>query len=165
MALRLISARCARRAGGVRRAQRRAAAAIAGEWQAQGQTIAPRLHAAHPAWLRRHRPHDQKPRRALAIISPPTPKPIFAATAPKAWPNSPPASAHWDPLIAWGEAAHGLKLPALAGVIAAPADPQTRERLMAHLASLDDFRLTALAQATGLSGSALIALVPAGAAP
>jgi len=67
-------------------------------------------------------------------------------------------AAAWDPLVAWGVAAHGLVLPVVMGVIAADVDPQMRARLKAHALGLNDFSLTALAQATGLAGSALIAL-------
>lgn len=67
-------------------------------------------------------------------------------------------AAIWGPLLVWVQAAHGVTLPVVAGIIAAAPDPQTRERLSAYVASLDDFRLTALGQAAGLSGSAVIAL-------
>jgi chaperone required for assembly of F1-ATPase len=46
----------------------------------------------------------------------------------------------------------------VAGVIAAPPDQASIDELRAHAARLDDFRLTALAQAAGLAGSAIIAL-------
>ena len=67
-------------------------------------------------------------------------------------------SAHWEPLVAWAAQTHGVVLPVVTGIIAAEIDPEPRARLNAYAASLDDFRLTGLAQAAGLSGSALIAL-------
>jgi len=50
-----------------------------------------------------------------------------------------------------------VKLPIVPGVIAARVDAQTLAALRAQAAALDEFRLTALWQAAGLAGSALIA--------
>lgn len=63
---------------------------------------------------------------------------------------------HWDPLVAWSEEALGVSLPVVSGVIAAEVGAEALEKLRGRAAALDDFRLTALAQATGLAGSALI---------
>jgi chaperone required for assembly of F1-ATPase len=63
----------------------------------------------------------------------------------------------WTPLVQWGGQALGVRLPIVPGVIAARVDAQTLTALRAQAASLDDFRLTALWQAAGLAGSALIA--------
>ncbi len=65
-------------------------------------------------------------------------------------------AAVWDPLVQWGDAELGAKLPVVTGVIAAPIDESVLDTLRAHADALDDFRLTALTQATGLAGSALI---------
>lgn len=65
--------------------------------------------------------------------------------------------AAWDPIVSWGEAALGVRLPVVNGVIAAPVEAQSIETLRAHAAALDDFALTALSQATALTGSVLIA--------
>jgi chaperone required for assembly of F1-ATPase len=62
----------------------------------------------------------------------------------------------WDPLVAWGAEALGAALPVVVGVIAGKPDAAALEALRARAAELDDFRLTALVQATGLAGSALI---------
>lgn len=62
----------------------------------------------------------------------------------------------WDPIVAWGADELGVALPVVNGIIAAEVDPQTLTALKAHAAALDDFRLTALSQATGLAGSVLI---------
>ncbi len=63
-----------------------------------------------------------------------------------------------DPLLAWARETYGLDLPVVAGVIAAEVAPETLARLRALALALDDMRLTALAQAAGLSGSAIVAL-------
>ncbi len=67
-------------------------------------------------------------------------------------------AAAWDPILAWADDALGIKLDAVAGIIAAPASPEAAARLRAHTEALGDFRLTALARATELAGSALIGL-------
>lgn len=64
----------------------------------------------------------------------------------------------WDKLLAWLAAAHGVRLPVVAGVLAADIPAGERAKLRAAAESLDDFRLTALAQAAGLAGSVVIAL-------
>lgn len=63
----------------------------------------------------------------------------------------------WDPVVGWGAEKLGAALPVVTGIVAARIDAQTLETLRAHADALDDFRLTALGQAAGLAGSALIA--------
>jgi chaperone required for assembly of F1-ATPase len=63
----------------------------------------------------------------------------------------------WDGLVAWGRDELNVALTVVPGVIAAPAHEDTLATLRKHAAALDDFRLTALAQAAGLAGSTLIA--------
>lgn len=65
-------------------------------------------------------------------------------------------AAVWDPIVSWAREELGVSLPVMTGVIAAPSDPIALAALRARAALLDDFRLTALAQATGLAGSVLI---------
>jgi len=65
-------------------------------------------------------------------------------------------AAVWDPIVRWGDEELGAKLPVVTGVIAAAIDESALDTLRAHADALDDFRLTALTQATGLAGSALI---------
>ena len=66
-------------------------------------------------------------------------------------------SEEWDRLVAWGREALGVDLPIVEGVVAAPVAPGELRKLKAHAEALDDFALTGLSQAGGLSGSALIA--------
>ena len=65
--------------------------------------------------------------------------------------------ATWDPLVAWGAETLGAGLPVVTGVIAAAAPCTVLDALRARAGEFDDFRLTALSQAAGLTGSALIA--------
>lgn len=62
----------------------------------------------------------------------------------------------WDPLVAWGATELGVALPVVSSVIAARVEAEKLRTLRAHAEALDDFRLTALSQATGLAGSVLI---------
>lgn len=65
-------------------------------------------------------------------------------------------AALWDPIVAWADETLGVRLPVVTGIIAADVAAETLAGLRARIASVDDFRLTALAQATGLAGSVLI---------
>lgn len=62
----------------------------------------------------------------------------------------------WDPIVAWGARELGVALPVVSSVIAARVEAEKLHTLRAHAEVLDDFRLTALSQATGLAGSVLI---------
>jgi chaperone required for assembly of F1-ATPase len=134
------------------------AEAVASEWNAQGAHIAPasmpltQLAFAAIDWTPRSR--DKLADYIAAYAE--TDLCCHRADAPAGLIAR--QAKVWDPLVARGAEAHGLALPVVTGVIAAEIDPQRRERLAAHALSLDNFRLTALAQATGLAGSALIAL-------
>ena len=66
--------------------------------------------------------------------------------------------AHWRPLRDWAGRALGVMLLPVEGVIAMPQPDASAEAARAHALGLDDFRLTALAWATALYGSAILAL-------
>lgn len=63
----------------------------------------------------------------------------------------------WDPMVVWATHDLGVVLPVVTGIVAARVPAESLETLGAHAAALDDFQLTALSQAAGLSGSAIIA--------
>lgn len=63
----------------------------------------------------------------------------------------------WDPMIVWAQHDLGVMLPVVTGILAAQVPAEALETLGAHAAALDDFQLTALSQAAGLGGSAIIA--------
>ena len=65
-------------------------------------------------------------------------------------------AAAWDPLVDWGSQELGVRLPVVVGVIAATVGEGVLVVLRARALSLDDFHLTALSQAVGLTGSTLI---------
>jgi chaperone required for assembly of F1-ATPase len=133
------------------------AAAIAAEWLAQGEHILP---ATMPLTQLAFAAVDHTPGRRdelgdyiakfgetdLVCHRADSPAPLIARQ-----------SLLWDPLIAWGLRDLGVMLPVVVGVLPAPPQTEALETLRAHAAALDDYQLTALAQAAGLSGSALIA--------
>lgn len=62
----------------------------------------------------------------------------------------------WDPIVDWAAETLGARLLVVTGIVAAPEQQHAIAKLRAEALALDDHRLTALAQATGLAGSALI---------
>jgi chaperone required for assembly of F1-ATPase len=131
--------------------------AMAEEWSAQTEKIAPatmpitQLAFAAIDWTA-----SSRDERAQYVAS-------FGATDLLCHRAASPAdlvarqSAAWNPLVAWGEEALGVHLPVVSGIVAATIAPAELTRLRAHALALDDFALTALSQAAGLAGSALIA--------
>jgi chaperone required for assembly of F1-ATPase len=131
---------------------------IAAEWDAQGERITPasmpvtQLAFAAIDWTAQSRPQliDYVAKYAetdLVCHRAESPPPLVARQAET-----------WDALVQWAGETCTLRLPVVAGVIAAPPDEASLARLRDIAADLDDFRLTALAQAAGLSGSAVVAL-------
>jgi chaperone required for assembly of F1-ATPase len=63
----------------------------------------------------------------------------------------------WDPLLAWADTHLEASLIAAPGIFAHGQPKGALAALAARAAALDDFRLTGLAHAAGLAGSAIIA--------
>lgn len=133
------------------------AEAIANEWEAQDEHIAPaRMPLTQLAFTALDWTAQSRDQRVEYVVS-------FAATDLCCHRAVGPlelverqASA-WNPLVGWGESELGVRLEVVTGIIAAATNEGALQRLRAHAEALDDFRLTALTQASGLSGSALIA--------
>lgn len=66
--------------------------------------------------------------------------------------------AAWAPMLAWARDELGLRLERAQGVLHRPQPPATLERARGLALDLDDFGLAALAHATALFGSAVLAL-------
>ena len=66
--------------------------------------------------------------------------------------------ASWRPVRDWAGKTLDVVLVPVAGIVAVPQPPASLEAAGKHAAALDDFRLTGLAHALGLYGSALLAL-------
>jgi chaperone required for assembly of F1-ATPase len=65
---------------------------------------------------------------------------------------------HWGPVLAWAEADLDLHFTRAVGVIHQPQPAATTGRVKALALALDDYRLTGLAHAAALFGSAILAL-------
>jgi chaperone required for assembly of F1-ATPase len=134
------------------------AKSIAGEWGAQGARILP---SAMPLTQFAFAAIDHTPSRREELVTHvakygETDLCCHRADAPAALAAR--QSAAWDPLLDWGRAELKLNLSIVVGVIAASIEPGAQERLRRITNGQDDFRLTVLAHATGLSGSAIIGL-------
>lgn len=64
--------------------------------------------------------------------------------------------AFWDSHLVWAEIVLGAKLPTVEGIIPAQTTPQALEVLKSRANSYDAWQLTALAQATALTTSAVL---------
>ena len=67
-------------------------------------------------------------------------------------------AAAWDPLLTWAEAHLGVQLVTTMQALAIDQPAESLARIEAAAHALDDLRLTALAFANGLAGSAIVAL-------
>ncbi|WP_414896811.1 ATP12 family chaperone protein [Rhodovulum sp. YEN HP10] len=67
----------------------------------------------------------------------------------------------WDPLLAWAAATLGAPLEPTRGVIPRPQPAESLTRLRTRVAGFDAFELTALHDLVGLSGSLVIGLAAA----
>lgn len=131
---------------------------VAGEWAAQGETVElaamlatrlastalDRVPAQHAAVAR------EVARSAISDLL------CYVAEGPDPLVRA--EQAAWSPLLGWAETALGLRLVQTVGVVHTPQPAATVERVEALAAALDDFRLTGLAFAAPLFGSAVLAL-------
>lgn len=130
--------------------------AIAAEWDAQGEHIIPSSmpltqlafaaidHTANKrddiaAALAKYAETDLVSHRAAS------PEALVARQSEK-----------WDPLIDWGHARFGIRLPVVSGIIAAAVSAEHLTMFAGEVRALDSFRATAAAQAITLAGSILI---------
>lgn len=132
------------------------AEACAAEWEAQGEHIVPAsMPTTQLVFAAIDRTAESREQRAEYVVS-------YAETDLCCHRADAPAelvarqAVIWDPLVAWGADVLGAGLPVVIGVIAAEAPRAALGTLRARAGQFDDFRLTALSQATGLTGSALI---------
>lgn len=133
------------------------AKACAAEWAGQGERI---VIASMPLTLLVYAVIDQTPQRRNDLIAHVA---KYAETDLICHRASHPASlairqsTAWDPIHAWAVSELGIALPLVFDVVApALVDPVLIDKVRAAAGVLDDFKLTALAQATPLAGSALI---------
>jgi chaperone required for assembly of F1-ATPase len=65
-------------------------------------------------------------------------------------------SEHWDPIVAWAERRFGIAVPVVTGIIPAAPASQHRAVLEREIGKLDHLHAMALAQGVTLAGSVLI---------
>jgi len=131
---------------------------VAGEWEAQGERIdAPAMPVTRLCFvaldrmgLAREETVAEVTKYAstdLVCFRAPDPAELVAAQA-----------AAWDPMLAWAESALDAHFVAATGVLPVDQDPVALQRVMAKAGEQDDLRLTALAHATAVTGSAILGL-------
>lgn len=134
------------------------AAAIAEEWAAQEDEIQPLTmpvtRAANSA-IERVRPQRPEVAAMLAAYGE-TDLTCHRADAPAALVSR--QAQAWDPVLAWAATALGAPLTPTAGVLPVDQPQASLAALSAHVAALDEFRLTALHDLVTLSGSLLLGL-------
>lgn len=132
------------------------AEAIAAEWDAQGEHIAP---ATMPLTQLAFAAIDHTPGRRVDLIAHVLKYAETDLLCHRA--DSPPGlvarqQARWSGPLEWAHAFLGTELPVVTGILAACVDKAEIAKLRAAAESLDDFKLTGLAHAIGLTGSAVL---------
>lgn len=130
--------------------------AVASEWQAQGEHITPStmpltqfaFAAIDHTAKRREELYDYIAKFAETDLV------CHRAEAPAELASR--QAERWDSLRDWFAAFVGADLPVVVGILAAGVPVGELDKVRAGAAALDDFRLTALAQAAGLAGSAVL---------
>ncbi len=131
-------------------------AACAAEWQAQGATIQPETmpltRLVHVAIDHAARARSELVRSIAKFGE----TDLLCHRADRG-PLATRQAAAWDPLLAWAGATLGAPLHVVTGIIAAAQPAESLAAFVARAGNEDDFRLTGLAHAAGLAGSAVIA--------
>lgn len=137
------------------------AAAIADEWNSQGDAIVPRsmpLTGLANAAIERIAPDIASFAAGLARFSETE---LLAYRADHPAPLVARQQAKWDPLLAWARRRYDVDFRLVTGVIHQPQPPATLARIGAAYAAFDAFRLAALNPVVTICGSAVIGLAVA----
>jgi chaperone required for assembly of F1-ATPase len=137
------------------------AAQVAAEWERQGESIDfSRMPATRLAFtaLDRTPQHRTAIAREVAAYAG-SDLLCYRAEHPTALVAE--EAAAWDPWLAWADKELGVSLRLSSGITHAVQPPESLERVQALAQAMDDFRLTGLAFAAGLYGSAVLALAVA----
>ncbi len=134
------------------------ASAIVKEWQAQGEDVDP---ATMPCTRSANAAIDKvavQHREVAGMIADygDTDLLCYRATAPKELRAR--QDAAWDPLLEWAARELGAGLEVREGIVHAPQDTRALLTLRRLVEAMDPFRLTALHDLVGLSGSLIIGL-------
>ena len=132
--------------------------AIAGEWNAQGETIDPQsmpLTGLANAAIDRVAPDPGAFGRNLAQYGE-SDLLCYRAEGPQSLVER--QERHWDPLLGWARTRFGIEIETTAGVMHRPQPPLTVERLGEAVAARGAFQLAGLAPLVTVAGSLIIAL-------
>lgn len=137
---------------------------IAGEWQAQGEMIAPRtmpLTGLANAAIDRIAPDPATFATGLAGYGE-SDLLCYRAEGPDELVRR--QAEAWDPLLAWARSRYDVALEVVAGILPAAQPAATIERLGQAVAARTPFELAGLSPLVTISGSLVIALAVAGGA-
>lgn len=132
------------------------AEAVAAEWDAQGEFIAP---SAMPITRFAFAAIDLMSQKRAEIaddLAKYIETDLVAHRAESPAPLVARQAQIWDPIISHAEQRFGITVPIVTGIIPAAAPPEHRAIFAKEIDALDDFRALALAQAVTLAGSILI---------
>ena len=137
------------------------AAAIAAEWDAQGEEIKPRampLTGLANAAIDRVAPD---PAAFADTLSRFAENELLAYRADGPAPLVARQAAEWDPMLAWARGRYDVEFRLVTGIIHQPQPEATLARVAAAYRAFDAFRLAALNPVVTISGSAVIGLAVA----
>lgn len=137
------------------------AAAIAAEWNAQGDRIDPRampLTGLANAAIDRVAPDPNTFARSLSVFAE---SELLAYRADGPAPLLARQAAVWDPLLDWARQRYDIGFTLITGILHVPQPPATLARINAAYAAFDAFRLAALNPVVTICGSAVIGLAVA----
>ena len=134
------------------------AAAIADEWNGQGETIDPRtmpLTGLANAAIDRIAPARESFATGLAAYGE---SDLLCYRAEGPAPLVARQTEHWDPLLAWARDRYAIAFEVATGIVHRPQPAETVARLAAVVATRDPFALAGLSPLVTVSGSLLVAL-------
>ena len=135
-----------------------AARLLAGEWAAQGEEIDPKSFVFRDLAdfaIDMVRPDRQATIDKLLSFAGTDTLCYFADPDQPLWQRQQEA---WEPLVSACEAAHGIRLERVSGVVAKPNSDETISALRKRLESEDDFALAALVTMASLAASLVVPL-------
>ena len=134
------------------------AAAIVGEWQAQGDKIDPRtmpMTGLANAAIDRVAPD---PASFVAVLAPYAETDVLCYRAEEPPLLAEREAAAWDPLLAWTRTRYDVAFELTSGIVHRPQPEATVRRLAVALAARDPFALAAMSPLVTISGSLVTAL-------
>jgi chaperone required for assembly of F1-ATPase len=137
---------------------RQLAAAIAAEWQAQGEEVDP---ASMPLTRLANSAIDGVSAREAAVradILKYLASDLLCYRAPEPSELVRRQTASWDPILDWWQAAFGVRLAVTRGIVPVSQPELRSSALTGWLAGLDSFQLAAVHATTTLLGSAVLSL-------